>query len=582
LKAPAEITARHSVVELLSRNAAHSDTLSARLAQAYDLERISGRVHARLAAPRDTYALGRTLAELPVVAETLGKLEASGAAAGVIARFRTDLARVVADSAPLHQRILSTQREEAPFTARDGGIFKTGTTPELDRLLTLTEDGERWLVELETRERAATGISSLKVRYNRVFGYYIEVTAVHLKNVPAHYQRKQTMVGAERFFTEELKKFEEEILTASAKRKALEQEIFENLLEEVRAGTPAVMEAARLIAELDAWLSLAVLGRQSGWVFPTIDDSLDLDIRAGRHPLVDAASRGSFVPNDLELSPETRLTLLITGPNMGGKSTVMRQTALIVLLGQIGGPVPAAQASWGAVSSLYTRIGANDAIARGQSTFMVEMSELAHILHHADERSLIILDEIGRGTSTYDGMSVAWSTLEWISARVKSRTLFATHYHELTRLASQLPAVANAHMAVEGTRSLSSGSLRFLYLLREGPANESFGVHVARLAGLPRGVIERAWKILEELEAGSVNTAAPDRESSQLSLFDAQTPKSAASSESALALAEAPPAEPHPVLVELDTVDVNAMTPMQALNWVAKLQSQYRGAENAT
>jgi DNA mismatch repair protein MutS len=277
------------------------------------------------------------------------------------------------------------------------------------------------------------------------------------------------------------------------------------------------MGAATRIAELDALIALSRLADEPGWCFPIIDDSLDLAIEAGRHPLVDqrqASGQNGFVPNDTFLSSKTRLTLLITGPNMGGKSTVMRQCALIILLGQMGAPVPAASARWGSVSSVYTRIGAHDAIARGQSTFMVEMTELAHILHYADARSLIILDEIGRGTSTYDGMSIAWATLEWLCTRIKARTLFSTHYHELTKLAGTLPLLANAHMAVgrEGGKNDKNAPIRFLYRLAEGPSSESFGIHVARIAGLPREVIDRACIVLTELEATPTNDT-------QLSLF---------------------------------------------------------------
>ena len=501
LKDSAEILERQQAVMEIPEN------ISREVAEVYDLERIMGRVQARLANPRDTRALGASLAALPKIGESLSRAKSAS-----LCGHREQISRLTRELAALSEEIVRTQREDAPLVSRDGGIFNRGTTPELDRLLTLTEDGERWLIELEAREREATGISSLKVRYNRVFGYYIEITQAHIKSAPAHYQRKQTTMGAERFFTEELKKFEDEIVTANARKQALEQELFQALLVRISARTSVIMEAAQILGELDALVSLASLRSEPGWTFPKIDDGLDIEILQGRHPLVDAASRGAFVPNDLALSDSSRLTLIITGPNMGGKSTIMRQVALILILGQMGAPVPASQARWGSVSSLYTRIGAHDAIARGQSTFMVEMSELAHILHYADERSVIVLDEIGRGTSTYDGISVAWATLEWICSQLRARTLFATHYHELTRLSASLPLVANVHMAVE-----RAGDLRFLYKLKEGAANESFGIHVARIAGLPKAVIDRAWTVLEELERH-----APAREkvpSAQLSLF---------------------------------------------------------------
>jgi DNA mismatch repair protein MutS len=556
LKAPGEILARQTAVRELSESP-RTDEISQELAGLYDLERIAGRIDARLANPRDTLALGRSLEMLPGLAQRL-----QAAASPALAELRQGLLLASEALSPLARRILDTQCDDAPLVSREAGIFKKGTSPELDRLITLTEDGQRWLVELETREREATGIGSLKVRYNRVFGYYIEVTQAHLKSVPAHYQRKQTTVGAERFFTEELKKFEDEIVTAEARRRSLELQLFDDLLADAKARIPGIMEAARWLGELDALVSLSRLCELPGWAFPAIDDSLDLEIEAGRHPLVDASTGGSFVPNGCALSPSTQMALLITGPNMGGKSTVMRQMALIVILGQMGAPVPAARARWGAVSSVHTRIGAHDAISRGQSTFMVEMSELAHILHNADERSLIVLDEIGRGTSTYDGISVAWATLEWICRKIAARTLFATHYHELTRLDSELPGLANAHM---GVQSEAKSKLRFLYKLQTGPANESFGIHVAKLAGLPTPVVQRAWQVLEELERGAAH-AGGGVDSSQLSLF------AAAPAQSAPEPAMPEPQAPHPVVEELAALDINQLTPVQALNLLLRLQ----------
>lgn len=459
----------------------------------YDLERLCGKLTTGLAQPQDTLALGQSLSQLKVISTWLKPFQS------VTLRALSEQFELVCKTLlPLATHITSCQKEDAPPTAKEGGVFLHGFDSELDRLLSLSQEGEKWLLELEKKERESTGIPSLKVRYNRVFGYFIEITQSHLKNVPPHYQRKQTMVGAERFFTEELKKFEEEILTASIRQKQLEHELFLELLEKIKIHIEAIMLAAQSIGTVDALLSLSKLVKTPGWCFPKIDSSLDLNLKGGRHPLVDSAAVGSFIPNDLHLSSQNHSTLIITGPNMGGKSTFMRQTALILILGQMGAPVPAKQASWGIVSSIYTRIGAQDAITRGQSTFMVEMSELAHILHHADERSFIILDEIGRGTSTYDGISVAGSTLEWISKKRGARTLFATHYHELTQLEKRLSHLANAHMAVQ--THPETGELRFLYQLQPGPSNESFGIQVAQLAGLPHPVIERAWEILKELE----------------------------------------------------------------------------------
>jgi DNA mismatch repair protein MutS len=523
--------------------------LSPILSEVYDIERIMGRVTSGLANPRDILALGRSLSTLPGLEHLLAPFKI------------LDLSKHSAKLLPLAQKITDELKDDAPLTSKDGGVFKMGTHPDLDRLITLNENGQQWLVDLETKERAATGIPSLKVRYNRVFGYYIEITQTHLKNVPSHYQRKQTMVGAERFFTEELKKFEDEIVHASHKQKALETELFEKLIELIRSQTSPIMETAQTLAELDFLTSTAVFSQQPGWIFPIVDGSLDIEIKAGRHPLVEAS--GGFVPNDLDLSPNSKLTLLITGPNMGGKSTVMRQVALIVILGQMGCAIPATAARWGVVSSLFTRIGAHDAIARGQSTFMVEMTELAYILHRADERSLIVLDEIGRGTSTYDGISVAWATLEWICNQIKARTLFATHYHELTHLTTSLPLLANAHMSVARDEK---NKLRFLYLLKDGPTNESFGIHVAKIAGLPSPVIQRAWKILEQLESKSPESEMDlERWAGQMSLFTKKE--------------ETEEPKPDPLREELEKTDITNMTPVQALNFVVRLQEISRESD---
>ncbi|MGK5085908.1 DNA mismatch repair protein MutS [Bdellovibrionota bacterium FG-1] len=560
------IQARQEAIKALAEAPGSLESLSSKLAQVYDLERICARVSTGLANPRDTLALGTSLQTLSEMAAGIAKFKPA-----LLAEMTQVLHRSHEALSPLSERIVSAQKEEAPISTRDGGIFKIGFHTELDRLISLSENGQQFLVELEARERKATGISSLKVRYNRVFGYYIEVTQTHLASVPAHYMRKQTMVGAERFFTEELKTFENEILSSSSRQKALETELFSEILSEIRTATAPIMDAARLLGELDSLCALSKLAHDPGWSFPLVNDSMDLHIDGGRHPLLD----GGMVPNDIHLSQDpgfNRTSLVITGPNMGGKSTIMRQTALIVILGQMGAPVPAREVRFGLVSSIYTRIGAQDAIARGQSTFMVEMTELAHILHYADERSLIILDEIGRGTSTYDGISVAWATLEWIATQIKARTLFATHYHELTRLVGTLPRLANMHMAVE---SGAGGKLRFLYKLKEGPTNESFGIHVANLAGLPKPVIKKAWKILEELEK---KAAARSEEEApyvgQMSLFSlAPTPPPETS-------VPPTPAPLHPVLQELGETDINTLTPIAALNFIAKLQEISRNVSS--
>lgn len=575
---PVKIQARQASVQTLAK-AGELESIRSALREVYDLERLSGRLSARLANPRDVLALGRSLERVPGLALQLNGFPELQSLKDVLASASVSLNKITI-------KILASLKEDAPLASREGGIFQKGVTPDLDRLISLSENGERWLVELETREREATGISSLKVRYNRVFGYYIEITSTHASKVPAHYQRKQTMVGAERFFTEELKKFEDDIVNASFRQRQLEEKLFEELLNEVRAQIPAILSAARAIGELDALTALALWAQEPGWIFPTIDDSLEMHIESGRHPIVEqslAHARGSFIPNSLNLSPATRLQLLITGPNMGGKSTVMRQMALIVALGQMGAPVPAAQARWGTVSALHTRIGAHDAIARGQSTFMVEMSELAHILHHADSRALLILDEIGRGTSTYDGMSVAWAALEQICHKIQARTLFATHYHELTLLT--LPGFANAHMAVADTSDEASGKkeLRFLYELREGPANESYGVHVAELAGLPRSVTARAWEVLEQLEKKSTFSGESALRQTPIET-QAQTPVKAQTEPSPPQLSlfstglkkeiDTMNTQAEELWMALQKLDLNRMTPLQTLNWISRWQQK--------
>jgi DNA mismatch repair protein MutS len=550
LRTVQEIASRQTAAQEFSNDVRVNDQIQAALAEMYDLERILARVNTGLASPRDTFALGRSLAALATFAALLTRFQSEIATA-----LKTRIRAAEEATRGLAAEIVRTQLPEAPLVARDGGIFAKGTHPELDRLIDLTENGQRWLVDLETREREATGISSLKVRYNRVFGYYIEVTSSNLKNVPASYQRKQTTVGGERFFTEELKKFEDEIVSAGDRRRALEAELFRELLAKIQAHAKPITEAASATAELDAIVSVARLGWETGWTWPTVDHSADFEIEGGRHPLVDLG-RGNFVPNDLRLVAPGASTLLITGPNMGGKSTLLRQTALMTILGQMGAPVPAARARWGVVSSIYTRIGAHDAILRGQSTFMVEMTELAHILHHADARSLVVLDEIGRGTSTYDGISVAWSAIEWIVTKLGCRTLFATHYHELTKLPNFLPRTANAHMAVDSGR----GNLRFLYQLRDGPANESFGIQVAKLAGIPTSVVNRAWKVLAELESAGVGGTA------QPSLFDPTDGITRAE----ILIGDADTA----LLKRIREIDPNALTPKQALDFLFALKTE--------
>ena len=542
--------ARQEAVQELARRSLESHSIHEELKKVYDLDRILGRIAAGLAHPRDTYALGMSLSSAYRFSEKLATYEATDLKA-LSKAFEATRGELL----PLAERILKNQKPDSPTHTREGGIFERATDAELDRLIDLTTEGERFLIELEQREREATGISSLKVKYNRVFGYFIEISSANLKNVPAHYQRKQTMVGGERFFTEELKKFEEEILSASTKQRALEAKLFQDLIDSLIAVSGASKHLSEAIAMLDGLLSLSFLASRTGWTFPVIDDSRTLSIKGGRHPVVESALKGAFVPNDLELSPEHARTLIITGPNMGGKSTLMRQMALMILLGQMGAPVPATQARWGVFHSLYTRIGAQDAIAKGQSTFMVEMVELAHILNHADDRSFVVLDEIGRGTSTYDGMSVAHAALEYLHEKSGARIVFATHYHELTDLEARLPGLKNAYMKVLD----QNGKLTFLYEMAIGKSSKSFGIQVAELAGLPKSVVKKSWQILKELES-QTPSVLPETPSPQLSLFDGS-----------------PALAPKPDFLrdELASIDVNLLRPIDALQILSQLKEKH-------
>lgn len=544
------ILTRQNTVKQLAQEGRVLDSLRSSFSQVYDMERILGRLVSDLASPRDTRQLGVSIQHGLEALHAASALETP-----VIQKART---LHETSLSTLSKRICEGQREEAPHHAREGKIFAKGYNKELDHYIELEEEGESTLLKLEAQEREATGIQNLRIKYNRVFGYFFEVSKGQSKNVPERFTRKQSTSNSERFISPELKKFEDEILSASSRRIALESALFESLKEDLRSQMRALQWLSDWVSDTDATQSLALLSLETGWVFPEISKEKGLHILDGRHPIVDRLQGGGFVPNSIEL-PAASPTLLITGPNMGGKSTVMRQTALIVLLAQMGSPIPAQSARIGICDAIYTRIGAHDAIAQGQSTFMVEMSELAYLLYNATDRSLILLDEIGRGTSTYDGLSVAWAVLEELTKRRGSLTLFATHYHELTQVAEQLSQSQNAHMAVDGSRG---EKLRFLFKLEPGPSSESYGVHVAELAGVPRRVTTRAWEILENLESGQPH---PIQGPAQLSFF---------ASASAPQKAKTPPKkeEPPEVVRALQRTNLNDLTPLAALNLLAKFK----------
>ncbi len=455
-----------------------------------DLERLGGKIALGSVNGRDLLALGATLAKIPAILQVLKPLE-SEYARTLAAQINPEI-----ELADLLERAIDP---EAPLAIKEGGLIRAGFNPEVDRLRSAAADGKDWIVALEAREREQSGIRNLKIGYNRVFGFYFEVTKSNLAQVPEHFIRKQTLANSERYLTEELKNMEDTILGAEQKLLNLEYEIFNEIREQLLTYLPSLQQSARALAALDTLAGLAELADRENYCCPELDYTGDLSIEAGRHPVLEKSMpAGSFVPNDIEMNLDERRFMILTGPNMAGKSTYMRQVALIVILAQIGSYVPANAAQIGIVDKVFTRIGASDDLTSGQSTFMVEMNEVAQILHEATPRSLLILDEIGRGTSTYDGLSIAWAVIEYIADRrsLGARSLFATHYHELTDLAAIMHGVFNSHVAVEER----DNEIVFLHRIEPEGTDESYGIEVARLAGVPTGIITRAQELLEQLE----------------------------------------------------------------------------------
>jgi DNA mismatch repair protein MutS len=464
-----------------------------------DLERAAGRLSQASGNGRDLVALKISLQQIPQLKAELRKL-IERTEFGKEPQPGT-LCRRVFDSLQempgLTEKLTAAVVEDPPMVLKEGGIFRDGFNSDLDELRQGSREGKNWIAQLQEREIAETGIKSLKVRFNSVFGYFIEVTKSNLANVPERYVRKQTTVGGERFVTPELKEMEAKILGADEKARQLEYQLFQTLRDETLSELEPIQETASAIATLDVICALAETARLYGYSRPALNDSLRLVIRDGRHPVLDQnLAEEKFVPNDTELDGERTRLAIITGPNMAGKSTYIRQVALIVLMAQIGSFVPASSAEIGLVDRVFTRVGANDDLARGQSTFMVEMNETANIVNNASERSLVILDEIGRGTSTFDGLSIAWSVAEFLHDKIKARTLFATHYHELTKLATERKGVANFNVAVREWNE----QIIFLRKIIPGGADKSYGIHVARLAGIPKEILDRARDILSHLE----------------------------------------------------------------------------------
>ena len=550
----ASIDRRLDAVAALVEDAPARDAVRAALDGVRDIERLAGKACAGRATPRELAALGASLGRLPDVEAAARRLDGAGALEALMARWDG-----CADMASAVQRTLV---ERPPLQLGDEATIATGVDAELDGLRALRDGGKDAIAAIQAEERARTGIPSLKVGFNRVFGYFIEITNANRHLVPADYQRRQTLAGAERYVTPALKEYEERVLTASERIESRERTLLETLRAAVGREIARMQCAARIVAELDVLATLADVAAREGYVRPVLTDDFTLDISAGRHPVVERMMpRDKFIPNDVRLTADARLVIL-TGPNMAGKSTILRQVGLIVLLAQVGSFVPADSATIGICDRLFTRVGASDNLVRGQSTFMVEMAETSAILHTATARSLVLLDEIGRGTSTYDGVSIAWAVSEHLHDRVGCKTIFATHYHELVQLADELVAVRNYNV---GVREVGE-TILFLHRLQPGGASRSYGIEVGRLAGLPEGVISRARAVLAQLEGeadrlvpalarGVQATSHGTPSTAQLPLFG---------------VAE------HPVLDELRAIDANALTPMAALQLLAALSDRAR------
>lgn len=459
------------------------------LKEVADLERLVGRLNLGSATPRDLIALGRSLGQTPLIRETLGD------ASALLLQVLRDNIHELFEIRDLIARAIA---DEPPVNLSDGGVIRDGFDSELDELRNISADAKQTIAAFEDRERERTGIGNLKIKFNNVFGYFIEVSKGNAARVPDDYERRQTLANAERFTMPQLKEWEARVLGAEERITAIEAEIFARVRGSVRDETPKLQATARALATLDALAALAETAIRRNFVCPTFHETDEIDVKASRHPIVEAFVKEEFIPNDLYLNNSTDRLLIITGPNMGGKSTILRQIALIQILGQIGSFVPAAKASLPIIDRVWTRVGASDDLASGRSTFMVEMTETAAILHNATPRSLVILDEIGRGTSTFDGLSIAWAVAEYLhnSPEHSAKTLFATHYHELTELADSLPGAKNYQV----TASEKDGDVVFLHKLKKGKASKSYGIAVARLAGLPQRVIERSRAVLEKLE----------------------------------------------------------------------------------
>ncbi|HEY2848759.1 MAG TPA: DNA mismatch repair protein MutS [Gemmatimonadaceae bacterium] len=555
----AAIRARLDAVDALARDPIARAALRAALDGVRDVERLAGKTAALRANPRDVRALGDSLARLPDVEAALKRMELAGVLAEIRAAWDS-----CADLAAEIQRSLA---ERPPASIGESETIAPGVDAALDDLRAIAAGGKDAIASLQAAERDRTGIASLKVGYNKVFGYFIEVTNANSHLVPSDYQRRQTLTGAERYVTPALKEFEEKVLHATERIDVVERELFDALRARIGAQIGRLQRLAGTLAKLDVLGTLAEVAEREGYVRPEVVEGFDLEITAGRHPVVERMMpREQFIPNDVRLVADARM-IILTGPNMAGKSTILRQIGLLVLMAQMGSFVPAASARVGIADRVFTRVGASDNLVRGQSTFMVEMSETSAILHTATARSLVLLDEIGRGTSTWDGVSIAWAVSEHLHERIGCKTVFATHYHELTQLADEFPSVRNYNVDVRE----SGDRILFLHRLKPGGADRSYGIEVGRLAGLPKPVIVRARALLKLLEGEQIVAAlsgkagiaarAPQAPTDQLGLFGSELP--------------------HSVVTRLRDIDVNTLTPLEALALLAQLTAEARAEPGA-
>ena len=554
------INRRLDAVEELCQDPRLRTSIAEELKGACDLERLVSRVTCQSANPKELAVLKSTLEKLPRLQETLQNAKSS---------YLQDL---FGELCPLEETVSLIERsiiEDPPAHLRDGGVIKDGFDPEIDQLRELLRDGKGWISRLEGAEKERTGIKSLKISYNNVFGYFMEISRANLHLVPEDYIRKQTLANVERFITPELKDMESRVLSAQERSTSLEQEIFNQVRDKIAARARAIQERASALAELDVLLALAMAAIENSLVKPEFNEDGRLTLRGNKHPVLDKAMRGGFVPNDVLLDNDHNRLIILTGPNMAGKSTFMRQIALTSIMAQAGSFVPATFASLSLVDRVFTRVGAYDDLSAGQSTFMVEMTELATILAAATKDSLVLLDEVGRGTSTFDGLSLAWAISEYLHNHIKCRSVFATHYHQLTQLEGLLPGVRNYSIAVKEEK----GAITFLRTVVPGATDKSYGVHVARLAGVPEAVTRRADEILKEIEKEAVIEPHSKNKSQKRSSRYTQLIFFESPGEGEKILAEP---RLDPILEEIMGLDLDSLTPREALNRLAEYQKRHR------